>query len=122
MDWFHGGLQFQLEHHLLPRLPRCQLRKVSAVVQDLCKKHNLPYRSYSFFKANICTIKTLRELALQARDLANPVPKNLVWPVGSCSYPWLKIVKFLFSNSSVSPRSRFHYRAYFEFFRYEINC
>ncbi|CAN1237518.1 Delta(8)-fatty-acid desaturase 1 [Linum grandiflorum] len=79
MDWFHGGLQFQLEHHLFPRLPRCQLRKVSPVVQDLCKKHNLPYRSYSFFEANVCTIKTLREVALQARDLANPVPKNLVW-------------------------------------------
>ncbi|KAL7002437.1 Delta 8 Fatty Acid Desaturase [Sarracenia purpurea var. burkii] len=28
MDWFHGGLQFQLEHHLFPRLPRSQLRKV----------------------------------------------------------------------------------------------
>ncbi|CAI0546663.1 unnamed protein product [Linum tenue] len=79
MDWFHGGLQFQLEHHLFPRLPRCQLRKVSPVVQDLCKKHNLPYRSYSFLEANVWTIKTLRAVAVQARDLANPVPKNMVW-------------------------------------------
>ncbi|CAN1347294.1 Delta(8)-fatty-acid desaturase [Linum perenne] len=77
MDWFHGGLQFQLEHHLFPRLPRCQLRKVLPVVQDLCKKHNLPYRIYSFFKANVCTIKTLRELALQARDLATLFPR--IW-------------------------------------------
>ncbi|KAF3952766.1 hypothetical protein CMV_021712 [Castanea mollissima] len=79
MDWFHGGLQFQIEHHLFPRLPRCQLRKVSPMVQELCKKHNLPYNSASFWKANEMTIGTLRTAALQARDLANPVPKNMVW-------------------------------------------
>ncbi|KAE8697251.1 Delta(8)-fatty-acid desaturase [Hibiscus syriacus] len=79
MDWFFGGLQFQLEHHLFPRLPRCQLRKVSPVVKELCKKHNLPYRSLSFWDANVSTIRTLRTAALQARDLSNPAPKNLLW-------------------------------------------
>ncbi|XWS32106.1 hypothetical protein CRYUN_Cryun23aG0132400 [Craigia yunnanensis] len=79
MDWFFGGLQFQLEHHLFPRMPRCQLRKVSPVVRDLCKKHNLPYRSLSFWEANQWTIRTLRTAALQARDLTNPDPKNLLW-------------------------------------------
>ncbi|XP_054808212.1 delta(8)-fatty-acid desaturase 2 [Prosopis cineraria] len=79
MDWFFGGLNFQLEHHLFPRLPRCQLRKVSPLVIDLCKKHNLPYRSLSFLEANRWTIRTLRTAALQARDLANPVVKNLLW-------------------------------------------
>lgn len=79
MDWFHGGLQFQVEHHLFPRLPRCQLRKISPFVKALCKKHNLPYNCASFWKANVLTCKTLRDAALQARDLTNPVPKNLVW-------------------------------------------
>ncbi|KAF2304337.1 hypothetical protein GH714_030193 [Hevea brasiliensis] len=79
MDWFHGGLQFQVEHHLFPRLPRCHLRKISPFVKELCKKHNLLYDSASFWNANLMTIRTLRAAALQARDLANPVPKNLVW-------------------------------------------
>lgn len=79
MDWLFGGLQFQLEHHLFPRLPRCNLRKVAPVVKDLCKKHNLPYRSLSFWEANVSTLKTLRDAALQARDLSNPMPKNLLW-------------------------------------------
>ncbi|RVW52388.1 Acyl-lipid (9-3)-desaturase [Vitis vinifera] len=79
MDWFHGGLQFQIEHHLFPRLPRNQLRNVSPFVQELCKKHNLPYDCASFWKANVLTLATLRTAALQARDLANPIPKNLVW-------------------------------------------
>lgn len=79
MDWFHGGLQFQIEHHLFPRLPRCHLRKISPFVKELCRKHNLPYTSVSFFEANKLTISTLRTAALQARDLTNPIPKNLVW-------------------------------------------
>ncbi|GAB2291053.1 DNA replication regulator sld2 [Dionaea muscipula] len=68
MDWMYGGLQFQLEHHLFPRLPRCHLRKIAPLVRDLCKKHNLPYRSLSFLDANILTLRTLRTAALQARD------------------------------------------------------
>ncbi|XP_058096103.1 acyl-lipid (9-3)-desaturase [Magnolia sinica] len=79
MDWFHGGLQFQIEHHLFPRLPRCNLRKVAPLVRDLCKKHNLPYASLSFWDSNVLTIRTLRAAALQARDITNPIPKNLVW-------------------------------------------
>ncbi|CAI8606101.1 unnamed protein product [Vicia faba] len=79
MDWFHGGLQFQIEHHLFPRLPRRNLRKIAPLVKDLCKKHNLPYTCVSFWKANVLTVQTLRNAALQARDLTKPVPRNLVW-------------------------------------------
>ncbi|WKA09092.1 hypothetical protein VitviT2T_026770 [Vitis vinifera] len=70
---------FQLEHHLFPQLPRCHLRSISSLVKDLCKKHNLPYRGLSLQEANVSTIRTLRTAALQARDLTNLVPKNLVW-------------------------------------------
>mmetsp|Transcript_416 Transcript_416/g.499 ORF Transcript_416/g.499 Transcript_416/m.499 type:complete len:303 (-) Transcript_416:215-1123(-) len=47
-DWFHGGLQYQIEHHLFPQLPRHNLAKVQPMVKDLCAKHNIPYRSTSF--------------------------------------------------------------------------
>ncbi|MCO5559765.1 hypothetical protein L7F22_013368 [Adiantum nelumboides] len=79
MDWFHGGLQFQVEHHLFPRLPRHNLRKISGVVKSLCDKHGLPYISVSFWEANAMIIHTLRTAALQARDWSKPVPKNLLW-------------------------------------------
>ncbi len=47
-DWFHGGLQYQIEHHLFPQLPRHNLAKVQPMVKDLCAKHNIPYRSTCF--------------------------------------------------------------------------
>lgn len=79
MDWFHGGLQFQVEHHLFPRLPRCHLRRISPIIMAYCKKHNLTYRSAGFLEANRKTLKVLRTAALQARDMGNPAPKNLLW-------------------------------------------
>ncbi|KAK9749098.1 hypothetical protein RND81_02G102400 [Saponaria officinalis] len=79
MDWFHGGLQFQIEHHLFPRMPRSQFRKISPFVKELCKKHSLPYRSMSFWRANLVTFKTVHAAAIEARDLTNHVPKNMVW-------------------------------------------
>ncbi|KAJ9693065.1 hypothetical protein PVL29_011977 [Vitis rotundifolia] len=75
----HFLANVNLEHNLFPRLPRCHLRSISSLAKDLCKKHNLPYRGLLFWEANVTTIRALRNTALQARDLTNLVPKNLVW-------------------------------------------
>ncbi|KAL2932099.1 Acyl-lipid [Bienertia sinuspersici] len=75
MDLFFGGQRFKVAHHLFPRVPKCHLNKISPFVKELCKKHNLPYNCASFWKANALIFNTLRNAALQARDLSNPVPK-----------------------------------------------
>ncbi|KAF0919007.1 hypothetical protein E2562_027643 [Oryza meyeriana var. granulata] len=67
MDWFHGGLQFQVERHLFPRLPRCHLLAVAPLVRALCAKHGLPYQRCGFWEANVHTLRTLRDAAVQAR-------------------------------------------------------
>lgn len=79
MDWFHGGLQFQVEHHCFPRVPRQNLRLLTQYVKPLCEKHGLPYKSATFWEANVMMIKTLRTAALEARDLSKPVSKCLLW-------------------------------------------
>ena len=66
LDWFHGGLQFQLEHHLFPRLPRHNLRKISPRVKDLCKRHGIEYRSQSWIRAQISLVNHLRDKAKHA--------------------------------------------------------
>lgn len=42
-DWFTGHLNFQIEHHLFPTMPRHNFYKVQPMVQSLCKKHDIPY-------------------------------------------------------------------------------
>lgn len=48
MDWFHGGLQFQIEHHLFPRMPRHNLRAASKLVRRACREAELHYHSPTF--------------------------------------------------------------------------
>eukprot|EP00123_Amoebidium_parasiticum_P008825 comp19043_c1_seq1/m.21477 comp19043_c1_seq1/g.21477 ORF comp19043_c1_seq1/g.21477 comp19043_c1_seq1/m.21477 type:complete len:480 (-) comp19043_c1_seq1:113-1552(-) len=66
-DWFHGGLQFQVEHHLWPRLPRHNLRKAKNLLVPLCEKHGLEYSSYGFVEANRKMLANLRETAMHAK-------------------------------------------------------
>ncbi|WP_106401584.1 fatty acid desaturase family protein [Actinocorallia populi] len=42
-DWFLGGLNYQVEHHLFPGLPRPALREVQPMVREHCAKLGLPY-------------------------------------------------------------------------------
>eukprot|EP00761_Pharyngomonas_kirbyi_P011592 gb/GECH01011618.1/.p1 GENE.gb/GECH01011618.1/~~gb/GECH01011618.1/.p1 ORF type:complete len:476 (+),score=73.55 gb/GECH01011618.1/:1-1428(+) len=51
MDWFHGGLQFQIEHHLWPRMPRHNLRAAAERFQKICKETGVVYQEETFFDA-----------------------------------------------------------------------
>ncbi|QXJ19571.1 acyl-CoA desaturase [Actinomadura graeca] len=42
-DWFMGGLNYQIEHHLFPGIPRCNLRRVQPLVREHCARVGLPF-------------------------------------------------------------------------------
>jgi len=72
LDWFHGGLNFQVEHHLFPRLPRHTLRYIKEkYVLPFVNKHQLPYQSYPFFEANLLVYARLRAVAQEAGSLSS---------------------------------------------------
>ena len=69
MDWFHGGLQFQIEHHLFPNLPRTSLRVAKEqYVIPFCKKHNINYYQYSSYAAVKIVLKKLKSVAKSAEN------------------------------------------------------
>lgn len=70
IDWFHGGLQFQVPHHLWPRLPRHNLRRVKGILESFCKEHDLVYHQANFFKANCMVIDTLKQTAKSTKDFS----------------------------------------------------
>ncbi|XP_078113236.1 acyl-CoA Delta-6 desaturase-like [Sander vitreus] len=43
-DWFSGHLNFQIEHHLFPTMPRHNYHLVAPLVRALCEKHGIPYQ------------------------------------------------------------------------------
>lgn len=42
-DWFLGGLNYQIEHHLFPSMPRPHLRLVQPLVRAHCHSLGMPY-------------------------------------------------------------------------------
>ncbi len=50
IDFAHGFLNYQVEHHLFPDKPHSFYQKMQPIVKDICKKHNLEYRQESVFK------------------------------------------------------------------------
>lgn len=75
-DWFHGGLQFQTIHHMLPRLPRHNLRKVKEeYVLPFCKKHGLNYITTPGFLHTCGTV--VDRLYKQSMEIRNG--KTIKW-------------------------------------------
>jgi fatty acid desaturase len=56
IDFLHGFLNYQIEHHLFPNMPLSYYQKMQPIVKDICKKHNLEYRQESVFKRALMTI------------------------------------------------------------------
>jgi fatty acid desaturase len=43
VDFLLGGLNYQIEHHLFPNMPRPNLRHAQPLVRAFCQEHGLPY-------------------------------------------------------------------------------
>ncbi|XP_053138756.1 acyl-CoA (8-3)-desaturase-like isoform X2 [Hemicordylus capensis] len=68
-DWFTGHLNFQIEHHLFPTMPRHNYWKVAPLVKSLCAKHGLNYQSkplLTAFADILCSLKESGEHWLEA--------------------------------------------------------
>ena len=43
LNWYVGGLNFQIEHHLFPNICHVHYRKLSKIVQETAEEFQLPY-------------------------------------------------------------------------------
>lgn len=61
--WLLGGLNFQIEHHLFPRVSHIHYPKISQLVKETCHEYNIVYNEYaSMFKAVTSHLVHLRKL------------------------------------------------------------
>lgn len=63
LDWFHGGLNFHLVHHLYPRMPRYNYRRATYYVRELCAKHGMQYDHCGWLEAVYRTISHLKVMS-----------------------------------------------------------
>ncbi|GMT23456.1 hypothetical protein PFISCL1PPCAC_14753, partial [Pristionchus fissidentatus] len=63
IDWFWGGLNYQVEHHLFPTMPRCYLNECSKLVKAFCKENGLEYLVDDYMTGYAINLKQLENIA-----------------------------------------------------------
>jgi fatty acid desaturase len=64
-----GALNFQIEHHLFPRLPPNRLRDIAPRVRAVCEAHGVRYQTAGWGRTLRSVLGRLRELASPAASL-----------------------------------------------------
>jgi linoleoyl-CoA desaturase len=60
--WFVGGLNFQIEHHLFPKVCSIHYPAISPIVEQTAKEFNIPYNHHeTFFEAVASHYRTLKK-------------------------------------------------------------
>ena len=71
-DFAMGGLNYQIEHHLFPSMPRPSLRLSQPLIAAFCAEHDLPYSQASLPRSYAQALRHLNTTARVARRAAVP--------------------------------------------------
>jgi len=74
-SWLIGGLNYQVEHHLLPNVSHVHYKKISHIVAETAKEFGIPYHTKkTFFAAIVDHVRMLRQLG-RMEVSAQPISK-----------------------------------------------
>jgi len=61
--WLLGGLNFQIEHHLLPRICHINFPALSGIVEETCREYGIKYNEHPSFRAGLAShFRWLRQM------------------------------------------------------------
>jgi fatty acid desaturase len=63
-----GGLNYQVEHHLFPSMPRPHLAKAREIVREHCRTLDVPYTETTLMQSYGIVVEYLNRVGLAARD------------------------------------------------------
>mmetsp|Transcript_15092 Transcript_15092/g.42570 ORF Transcript_15092/g.42570 Transcript_15092/m.42570 type:complete len:465 (-) Transcript_15092:76-1470(-) len=71
--WLTGGLNFQVEHHLFPRMSSAWYPLIAPKIREICKKHDVKYAYYPWVWQNmISTLKYTHQIGNASHWHGNP--------------------------------------------------
>ncbi|ARJ06757.1 fatty acid desaturase [Cnuibacter physcomitrellae] len=72
--WWMGGLEFQIEHHLFPSMPRPNLARASAIVRRHCEGLGVVYTSQTLTEAYRDVLRELHDVGVVATERRTGCP------------------------------------------------
>src|ERR671915_346353 len=67
-DFWYGGLNYQIEHHLFPRLPRNKLREAQSIIKAFCGDQSIAYHETSVLQSYREILQHLHEVGAPLRE------------------------------------------------------
>jgi fatty acid desaturase len=67
VDQLLGGLNYQIEHHLFPSMPRPHLRRAQRLVRDYCAQQRIAYTETGLFSSYAIALRYLHSLGAPLR-------------------------------------------------------
>ena len=67
-DFLYGGLNYQIEHHLFPSMPRNKLKKAQTIVRAFCEARSIPYRESSVLQSHREILQYLHQVSAPLRE------------------------------------------------------
>jgi fatty acid desaturase len=68
IDYWFGGLNYQIEHHLFPSMPRNKLKEAQATVKAFCQAHSIAYCETGVWQAYGETLRYLHHVSAPLRQ------------------------------------------------------
>jgi linoleoyl-CoA desaturase len=62
ISWYSGGLNYQIEHHIFPRISHVHYPAISRLMKETCEQFKVNYREFSFFGAILSHARYLKML------------------------------------------------------------
>jgi len=72
-DFWYGGLNYQIEHHLFPTMPRCNLRKSQPLIREFCESRGIPFHTTGLFESYKEVLTSLHRESASLRGGGAPV-------------------------------------------------
>jgi fatty acid desaturase len=67
VDLVFGGLNYQIEHHLFPSMPRPSLARAQLVIRDFCAHHGIAYHETGVVASYVEALRHLHNVATPLR-------------------------------------------------------
>jgi fatty acid desaturase len=68
VDFALGGLNYQIEHHLFPSMPRPNLRRAQPLIRGFCQEHDIDYSEATMFGSYAQAVRHLHAVGAPLRS------------------------------------------------------
>jgi fatty acid desaturase len=66
-DFWYGGLNYQIEHHLFPSMARNKLKEAQPIVRAFCEERSVSYTECGALRSNVEIMQFLHQVSAPLR-------------------------------------------------------